>query len=92
MKGLVADIETSSQEGAYLAGVLAAKETKTGTLGIVISAADTNWYKQTGGFVTGARSINKNIKFLFTQIGQAAYDDAAGGKRVAQSVIAGALI
>jgi basic membrane protein A len=88
-KGLVSDIETSSQQGAYLAGVLAAKMTKTGTLGIVISAADTNWYKQTGGFVAGARSVNRHVKFLFAQIGQAAYDDAAGGKRVAQSVISG---
>lgn len=88
-KGLVADIETSSQEGAYLAGVLAAKTTKTGTVAVVISAADTNWFKQTGGFVTGARSVRPKIKVLFTQIGQAAYEDAAGGKRVAQEVIAG---
>lgn len=88
-KGLVADIETSSQQGAYLAGVLAGKLTKTNTLGIVISAADTNWFKQSGGFATGARSVNPNVKFLFAQIGQAAYADAAGGKRVTQSVIAG---
>jgi len=88
-QGLVSDIETSSQQGAYLAGVLAAKTTKTGTLGIVLSAADTNWFKQTGGFATGARSVNPHIKFLFAEIGQAAYDDAAGGKRVAQSVISG---
>jgi len=57
-KGLVADIETSSQQGAYLAGVLAGLQTKTNTLGIVISAADTNWFKQSGGFVAGARSVN----------------------------------
>jgi len=87
-KSLVSDIETSSQQGAYLAGILAAKTTRTGTLGIVISASDTNWYKQTGGFVAGARSVKKGIKFRFAQIGQAAYDDAAGGKRVAQAVIA----
>ena len=62
--GVVADVETSSQEGAYLAGVLAAKMTKTGTLGIVISAADTNWFKQAGGFVAGARSrSNPDVKF-----------------------------
>ena len=87
-KGLMSDIETSSQQGAYLAGVLAAKTTKTGTIAIVISAADTNWFKQSGGFITGARSINPKIKVLFTEIGQAAYDDAPGGKRVAQTVIA----
>jgi simple sugar transport system substrate-binding protein len=87
-KGMVADIETSSQQGAYLAGILAARTTKTGTLGIVISAADTNWYKQSGGFAAGARSVNPKIKFRFAQIGQAGYADAAGGKRVTQSVIA----
>jgi basic membrane protein A len=88
VKGLVSDIETSSQQGAYLAGVLAAKTTKTGIVGIVISAADPNWFKQSGGFIVGARSINKKIVIRFAQIGQAAYDDRAGGKRVASSVIA----
>jgi basic membrane protein A len=88
-KGLVADIETSSQQGAYLAGVLAGLQTKTNRLGIVISAADTNWFKQAGGFIAGARSVNTSASFLLAQIGQAAYADAAGGKRVAQSVIAG---
>src|SRR5579883_1527260 len=72
IKGYMSDIETSSQDGAYLAGVLAAKMSKTGTLGIVISAADTNWYKQTGGFVAGARSASPKVKFLFAQVGQAA--------------------
>ena len=87
-KGLVADIETSSQQGAYLAGVLAAKTTKTGILGLVISAADTNWYKESGGYIAGARSVKRNIKVYRTQIGQAAYDDAAGGKRAMKTLIA----
>lgn len=87
--GLVADISTSSQQGAYLAGILAAKMSKTGTLGIVESADDTNWHKQAGGFVAGARSVNPDVKVILTQIGQAGYADAAGGKRVTESVIAG---
>jgi simple sugar transport system substrate-binding protein len=86
--GLVADVETTSQQGAYLAGVLAAQVTKTGKLGIVVSADDTNWYKQSGGFVAGARSVNPNVEFVFARIGQADYADAAGGKRVTQTVIA----
>jgi len=89
VKGLVSDIETTSQQGSYLAGILAAKMTQTGKIGVVISAADPNWYKQTGGFVAGARSVDPNVKILFAQSGQAAYDDAAGGKRVTQTVIAG---
>ena len=87
--GLVADVETNSQQGAYLAGVLAAKATKTGTVGIVISADDTNWHKQAGGFVAGAKSVNPAIKFLQAAIGQAGYGDAAGGKRVTLTLIAG---
>src|SRR5215210_1242557 len=34
-KGLVSNVLTKAQEGAYLAGVLAAQMSKTGTLGIV---------------------------------------------------------
>lgn len=87
--GLVADISTSSQQGAYLAGVLAARMTQTGTLGIVESADDTNWHKQAGGFIAGARSVTPDVKFVLAQIGQAGYADAAGGKRVTSNVIAG---
>jgi simple sugar transport system substrate-binding protein len=89
IKGYMSDIETISQQGSYLAGVLAGNTTKTNTLGIVISAGDVNWFKMSGGFIAGARSVNKHVKFLFAQIGPAAYDDAAGGKRVATTVIAG---
>jgi simple sugar transport system substrate-binding protein len=87
-KDVVGDVETAAQQGAYLAGVLAAQVTKTGMLGIVVSAADTNWFKQAGGFVAGARSVNKSVKFRYARIGQASYADAAGGKRVTQQVIA----
>jgi basic membrane protein A and related proteins len=84
----VSNITTSSQQGSYLAGILAAKTTKTGTIGIVISASDTNWYKMSGGFVAGARSVNPNVKILFAEIGSASYDDSAGGKRVADTEVA----
>jgi basic membrane protein A and related proteins len=87
-RGLVSNVITAAQQGAYLAGVLAAQVTKTGTLGIVVSASDENWFKQSGGFVQGARSINPSLKFRFARIGQASYADAAGGKRITQQVIA----
>lgn len=87
-KGLVSNVITKAQEGAYLAGVLAAQMTKTGTLGIVVSAADENWFKQSGGFAQGARSVNPELKFRYGRIGQASYADAAGGKRITQAVIA----
>ena len=87
-KGYVSYITTSSQEGAYLAGILAAKMTKTHKVGIVISAADDNWYKMSGGFAQGFRSVDKTSKIYFATISPTGYDDAAGGKRVATSVIA----
>ncbi len=87
-KGLVSYITTSSQQGAYLAGILAARTTKTHKVGIVISAADENWYKMSGGFAAGFRSVDKSSKIFFATVSPTGYDDAAGGKRVADSVIA----
>jgi basic membrane protein A len=87
-KGYVSYITTSSQEGAYLAGILAARMTKTHKVGIVISAADDNWYKMSGGFAQGFRSVDKTSKIIFATISPTGYDDAAGGRRVANSVIA----
>jgi basic membrane protein A len=86
--GLVGNVITKAQGGAYLAGVLAAQVTKAGTLGIVISANDENWYKQSGGFVQGARSINPKLKFRYARIGPASYSDQPGGKRITNAVIA----
>ena len=86
--GVSANAGTASQEGAYLAGVLAANTTETGKLGIVISADDTNWNKQAGGFVGGARSVDPEVEIEFAQIGPAGYADTAGGRRVTQAVIA----
>lgn len=85
--GLVSNITTSAQQGGYLAGILAARMTKTKTVGIVISASDTNWYEMSGGFAAGVHSVNSKIKIRFAEIGPAAYDDSAGGKRVAQTLI-----
>jgi basic membrane protein A len=87
-KDYVSNITTSSQQGSYLAGILAARMTKTNHVGLVISASDTNWYKMSGGFVAGVKKINKKIKISFVTISSAGYDDSAGGKRVVTQVIA----
>lgn len=86
--GTLSNITTSSQQGAYLAGILAAEMTKTNKIGVIISASDTNWYEMTGGYAAGAHSVKSHLPIVFGQIGSASYDDAAGGKRVATSVIA----
>ncbi len=87
--GLSADLETHAEQGAYLAGVMAARMSKAGTLGIVMSADDENWVKMAGGFSQGAQDADPEVRLLLAQIGQAGYADAAGGKRVTESVIAG---
>jgi simple sugar transport system substrate-binding protein len=88
VKNYVSNITTQSQQGSYLAGILAARMTKTHHVGIVISASDPNWYKMSGGFAAGVRSIDKTAKISFAAIGPAQYSDAAGGKRTANSIVA----
>jgi len=86
--GLCADFETNAQEGAYLAGVVAALMTGSGTVGIVPSADDENWNKMAGGFIVGARATRPDIKIKLAQVGQAAYADAPAARRVTENVIA----
>lgn len=86
--GLVADYTASPNEGAYLAGVLAAKTTRSGTLGIVVSGEPPSWNSQSAGFADGARSVNPDIKLLYSVIGPAAYADAEGANRVTKTLIA----
>jgi simple sugar transport system substrate-binding protein len=70
--GLVADYSLSGYEGAYLTGRLAAKMTKTGTVGIVVSAEPLAFNSQSAAFAQGVK---------------ADYSDAAGGRRVTETVI-----
>ncbi|MFM8593404.1 MAG: BMP family ABC transporter substrate-binding protein, partial [Chloroflexota bacterium] len=87
-EGLVSDIETQAQEVAYLAGVLAAMTTKTGTVGVVVSGEPPTWNFMTVGFAEGVKATNPDVKMLYSVIGEAAYDDAAGAKRVTEQQIA----
>ncbi|MCY6381859.1 putative B6 ABC transporter substrate-binding protein [Hoeflea prorocentri] len=87
-KGLVADYTLSGHEGAWLAGRIAAKMTKTGTVGIVVSGEPPSWNSQSAGFAQGVRAENPDVKILYAVIGPAAYADVAGGNRVTTSVIA----
>ena len=85
--GLINDYELSGAPGAYLAGVLAAKTTRTGTLGIVVTSEIVTWNLQAGGFVQGAHSVNPDINIHYAVIGHMAYEDVAGANRVTKSVI-----
>ena len=85
--GLIADYTVTGQEGAYLAGVLAARMTRTGTLGIVVSGEPVPWNTQSAGFVMGAKATKPDARIVYAVIGPAAYADAAGGRRVTEAVI-----
>ncbi len=87
--GLAAFVSTSAQEGGYLAGILAARTTQTGQLGIVISADDFNWTRHSGGFIEGACSVDPTIDIELVQIGEGGYADVEGGARVTAVLIAG---
>jgi len=87
-EGLVADIETQAHEAAYLAGVLAGHETNSDTVAIVTSGEPPTWNFMTIGFAEGLKAANPDAKLIYSVIGEAAYDDAAGAKRVTESVLA----
>jgi len=87
-KGLIADYTLSGHEGAYLAGRMAAKMTRSKTVGIVVSGEPPSWNSQSAGFAEGVKAEDPDVKVIYAVIGPAAYSDAAGGKRVTESVIA----
>ena len=86
--GLVSDIETQAEAGAYLAGVAAGKTTKTGTVAVVVSGEPPTWNYMTVGFAEGLKATNGSAKLIYSVIGDAAYDDSAGAKRVTEQVLA----
>jgi simple sugar transport system substrate-binding protein len=86
--GAIADYTLSGHEGAYLAGRLAAKMSRTGTVGIVVSGEPPSWNSQSAAFAEGAKAEKPDINVRYAVIGPAAYSDAAGGKRVTESLIA----
>jgi simple sugar transport system substrate-binding protein len=86
--GKVADYTASGHEGAYLAGRLAAKMSRTGTVGIVVSGEPPSWNSQSVAFAEGAKAEKADITVRYAVIGPAAYADAAGGKRVTEALMA----
>jgi basic membrane protein A and related proteins len=85
--GAVADYTLSGHEGAYLAGVLAAKTTQTKSVGIVVSGEPPSWNTQSAAFAQGVKATDSSVKVLYAVIGPAAYADVAGGNRVTASVM-----
>jgi simple sugar transport system substrate-binding protein len=85
--GAVADYTMSGHQGAYLAGVLAAKMTQTKIVGIVTTGEPPSWNSQSAAFAQGVHATDPALRIVYAIIGPAAYADAAGGRRVTESVI-----
>lgn len=85
--GQVADYTLTGHEGAYLAGILAAKTTRTKTVGICVSAEVPSWNSQSAAFAQGVHAADPSIAIRYAVIGPEAYADIAGGNRVTTSLI-----
>jgi basic membrane protein A and related proteins len=85
--GLVADYTLTGRDGAYLAGVLAARMTRTRTVAIVVAAESPPWLSQSAAFAQGVKATDPAVRILYAVIGPAAYADVAGGRRVTESAI-----
>jgi simple sugar transport system substrate-binding protein len=85
--GAVADYTLSGHEGAYLAGVLAARSTRTRTIAIVVTGEPPSWNTQSAAFAQGAHATDQGVRIVYAVIGPAAYADAAGARRVTEQVI-----
>lgn len=73
--GVVGQITVEDKEGAYMAGLVAAKSAYTRRLAIIViadgSAWDTaTWNRMAGGYVAGARSIDPREQIDYAQVGQ----------------------
>ena len=86
--GLVSDIETQAQEAAYLAGVMAGNETRTGTVAIVVTGQPPTWNYMTVGFAEGLKAARSDARLVYASVGEGSYDDAAGAKQVTDTVLA----
>ena len=86
--GKVATVIPQPQEGAYLAGIVAAMKTQTKKIGIVASAENLNWFLMAGGFAQGVYSVDPSIEIVIAYVGPAEYGDSAGGANTAKQVIA----
>ena len=58
----VATYDSRTYEGAYMAGVVAGKMTKSNTLGVVASVPIPEVLRNINSFTLGAQSVNPNIK------------------------------
>jgi basic membrane protein A len=85
----VASLVFKEHEGSYLVGLLAAKTTKTGTLGFVGGMDIPLIHRFETGYEEGARAVNPNIRIIQNYVGvtDSAWNNPGKGKELALAQI-----
>ncbi len=86
----VASLVFKEHEGSYLVGMLAAKASKTGTIGFLGGMDIGLIHRFKGGYEEGARAVNPNIRILppnYVGVTDAAWNNPGKGKELALAQI-----
>src|SRR3989442_11575488 len=85
----VASLIFKEHEGSYLVGMLAAKTTKTGTIGFLGGMDIGLIHRFKGGYEEGARAVNPNIRVIPNYVGvtDSAWNNPGKGKEIALAQI-----
>lgn len=85
----VASLVFKEHEGSYLVGMLAAKTSKTGTLGFIGGMDIPLIHRFKTGYEEGARAVNPNIRIIQNYVGvtDAAWNNPGRGKELALAQI-----
>jgi basic membrane protein A and related proteins len=85
----VASLIFKEQEGSYLVGMLAAKTSKTGTIGFLGGMDIGLIHRFETGYEEGARSVNPNIRVIQNYVGvtDSAWNNPGKGKEIALAQI-----
>src|SRR5438132_2138122 len=85
----VASLVFKEHEGSYLVGMLAAKTTKTGTIGFLGGMDIGLIHRFEKGYEEGAKSVNPNIRVIQNYVGvtDAAWNNPGKGKELALAQI-----
>src|SRR5262247_4137401 len=85
----VASLIFKEHEGSYLVGILAAKASKTGTIGFLGGMDIGLIHRFAKGYEEGAKSVNPNIRVIYNYVGvtDGAWNNPGKGKELALAQI-----
>ncbi|PYS79215.1 MAG: BMP family ABC transporter substrate-binding protein [Acidobacteria bacterium] len=85
----VASLVFKEHEGSYLVGVIAARESKTGTLGFIGGMDIGLIHRFAVGYEEGAKSVNPNVRVIVNYVGvtDTAWNNPGKGKELALAQI-----